>query len=165
MENAEVTKTLLCFMVKSLCCEYEDVVAMVPLPVINSFVIKKWYDNVLQVLVKVGKPGAGAKSSFSCSIVVASSLPLKAELFDDDYIQELFLASSFPKAVLVNILTKKISNTSASDSIFGQVCNSYHSFQAFVPSIAAKFFNCMSKNFVQSVIDKIHAGRNRGNVK
>ncbi|QQP55091.1 Putative LOC101234274, partial [Caligus rogercresseyi] len=43
MENAEVTKTLLCFM-------YEDVVAMVPLPAINSSVIKKWYDNVLQVL-------------------------------------------------------------------------------------------------------------------
>ncbi|QQP34558.1 Putative LOC101234274 [Caligus rogercresseyi] len=58
MENAEVTKTLLCFMVKSLCCKYEDVVAMVPLPAINSSVIKKWYDNVLQVLVKVGKPGA-----------------------------------------------------------------------------------------------------------
>ncbi|QQP35325.1 Putative LOC100568865, partial [Caligus rogercresseyi] len=41
-------------MVKSLCCKYEDVVAMVPLPAINSSVIKKWYDNVLQVLVKVG---------------------------------------------------------------------------------------------------------------
>ncbi|QQP56811.1 Putative LOC101234274 [Caligus rogercresseyi] len=58
MENAEVTKTLLCFMVKSLCYKYEDVVAMVPLPAINSFVIKKWHDNLLQVLVKDGKPGA-----------------------------------------------------------------------------------------------------------
>ncbi|QQP58005.1 Hypothetical protein FKW44_003180 [Caligus rogercresseyi] len=28
---------------------------MVTLPAINSSVIKKWYDNVLQVLVKVGK--------------------------------------------------------------------------------------------------------------
>ncbi|QQP38288.1 Uncharacterized protein FKW44_018825, partial [Caligus rogercresseyi] len=52
MENVDVTKILLCFMVKSLCCKYEDVVAMVQLPAINSFVIKKWYDNVLQVLVK-----------------------------------------------------------------------------------------------------------------
>ncbi|QQP54692.1 Uncharacterized protein FKW44_007606 [Caligus rogercresseyi] len=43
---------------RSLCCKYEDVVAMVPLPAINSFDIKKWYDNVLQVLVKVGNPGA-----------------------------------------------------------------------------------------------------------
>ncbi|QQP40087.1 Putative LOC100568865, partial [Caligus rogercresseyi] len=43
MENAEVTKTLLCFMVKSLCCKYEDVVAMVPLPAINSSVIKKCF--------------------------------------------------------------------------------------------------------------------------
>ncbi|QQP50769.1 Uncharacterized protein FKW44_011893 [Caligus rogercresseyi] len=93
------------------------------------------------------------------------ALQLKAELFDDDYIQELFLASSYPQAVFVNILTKKISNTSASDSIFGQVCDSSHSFQAFVPFIAAKFFNCMSKNFVQSINDKIHAGRKRGNVK
>ncbi|QQP35023.1 Putative LOC101234274 [Caligus rogercresseyi] len=42
MENAEVTKTILCFIVKSLCCKYEDVVAMVPLPAVNSFVIKKW---------------------------------------------------------------------------------------------------------------------------
>ncbi|QQP42241.1 Putative LOC101234274 [Caligus rogercresseyi] len=58
MENAEVTKTLLCFMVKSLCCKYEDVVAMVPLSAINSSVIKKCFYNVLQVLVKVGKPGA-----------------------------------------------------------------------------------------------------------
>ncbi|QQP38601.1 Hypothetical protein FKW44_019218 [Caligus rogercresseyi] len=58
MENVEVKKTLFCFMVKSLCCKYEDVVAMVPLPAINFFVIKKWYDNVLKVLVKVGKPGA-----------------------------------------------------------------------------------------------------------
>ncbi|QQP31650.1 Putative LOC101234274 [Caligus rogercresseyi] len=58
MEKAEVTKTLLCFMVKSLCCKYEDVVAMVPLPAINSSVIKEWYGNVLQVHVKVGKPGA-----------------------------------------------------------------------------------------------------------
>ncbi|QQP36055.1 Fragile X mental retardation syndrome-related protein [Caligus rogercresseyi] len=41
--KAEVTKTLL---------------AMVLLPAINSSAIKKWYDNVLQVLVKVGKPGA-----------------------------------------------------------------------------------------------------------
>ncbi|QQP56622.1 Putative LOC100202460, partial [Caligus rogercresseyi] len=47
-------------------------------------------------------------------------LQLKAELFDDDYTQELFLASSFPRAVFVNILTKKILNTSASDSIFSQ---------------------------------------------
>ncbi|QQP54648.1 Putative LOC101234274, partial [Caligus rogercresseyi] len=52
MENAEVTKTLLCFMVKSLCCKYEDVVAMVPLPAINSSVNKKCFYNVLQVLVK-----------------------------------------------------------------------------------------------------------------
>ncbi|QQP56558.1 Hypothetical protein FKW44_001256, partial [Caligus rogercresseyi] len=48
------------------------------------------------------------------------ALQLKAEFFDDDYTQELFLASSFLHAVFVNILTKKISNTSASDSIFGQ---------------------------------------------
>ncbi|QQP38997.1 Putative LOC100207826 [Caligus rogercresseyi] len=65
-------------MVKSLCCKYEDVVAMVPLPAINSSVIKKWYDNVLQArqswqtwsLKITKKEAARKKSSFSCSIAV-----------------------------------------------------------------------------------------------
>ncbi|QQP52644.1 Putative LOC101234561, partial [Caligus rogercresseyi] len=156
------------------------VVAMVPLPAINSFVIKKWYDNLANLeLLEDDEEGSIKKEEFlqllnRGGLVTPSdlvyltcmhALQLKAELFDDDYTQELFFASSFPQAVFVNILTKKISNTSASDSIFGQVCDSPHSFQAFVPSIAAKFFNCMSKNFVQSINDKIHAGRKRGNVK
>ncbi|QQP54694.1 Hypothetical protein FKW44_007608 [Caligus rogercresseyi] len=39
--NAEVTKTLLCFMVTESLLQVRDVVAMVPLPAINSFDLKK----------------------------------------------------------------------------------------------------------------------------
>ncbi|QQP55286.1 Hypothetical protein FKW44_008428, partial [Caligus rogercresseyi] len=114
---------------------YEDWVAMVPLPAINSFVIKKWYDNLANLeLLEDDEEGSSKKEEFlqllnRGGLVTPSDLvyltclhvlQLKAELFDDDYTQELFLASSFPQAVFFNILTKKISNTSASDSIFGQ---------------------------------------------
>ncbi|QQP53804.1 Hypothetical protein FKW44_006414 [Caligus rogercresseyi] len=86
------------------------------------FVIKKWYDNVLQVLVKVGKlelledDEEGSRQEriilqlLNCGGLVTVSdleyltcmhaLQLKAEFFDDDYTQELFLASSFLKLSL-----------------------------------------------------------------
>ncbi|QQP52104.1 Putative LOC100568865, partial [Caligus rogercresseyi] len=59
MKNAEDTKTLLCFMAKSLCCKYEDVVAMVPLPAINSSAIK-----------------SGMTTCYRCSSKLASTLLL-----------------------------------------------------------------------------------------
>jgi hypothetical protein len=54
LENSDITKTLLCFMVKSLSNKYEDIVAMVPLASISSQVIKSWWDRVLQVLTEIG---------------------------------------------------------------------------------------------------------------
>jgi len=54
LENANITQTLLCFMVKSLAGKYEDVVAMIPLASINSTVINDWFNRVLKEISNIG---------------------------------------------------------------------------------------------------------------
>jgi hypothetical protein len=53
-KNSQVTKTLLCFMVKSVAGKYKDIVAMVPLSSISSEIINKWYQRVLHAVTQNG---------------------------------------------------------------------------------------------------------------
>lgn len=53
-EHQEPTKTLLCFMIKSIAGRYNDVIAMVPLVKISSEIIKTWFDKVLEAVTNIG---------------------------------------------------------------------------------------------------------------
>jgi hypothetical protein len=53
-ENCEATKTLLCFMIKSIAGKYGDIVAMVPLTKISSEIINNWYQKVLEAATEIG---------------------------------------------------------------------------------------------------------------
>ena len=53
-ENNKVTKTLLCFMIKSVGGKYMDVVCMVPLTRIDANIIHSYWDCVLKELTDIG---------------------------------------------------------------------------------------------------------------
>ena len=72
-----------------------------------------------------------------------------------------FLKSSSPRELFVSVLTQKIENTPESPTILGQNCEQGHGFISCVPTIAAKFFNCLSQNFASKINDDVHASRKR----
>ncbi|QQP54700.1 Hypothetical protein FKW44_007615 [Caligus rogercresseyi] len=84
MENAEVTKTLLCFMVKSLCCKYEDVspwcrcqhqlLCHQEVVCQRAAGARQSLGNLELCLKMTKRKQQERKSSFTCSIAVASSL-------------------------------------------------------------------------------------------
>jgi hypothetical protein len=76
--------------------------------------------------------------------------------------QKTFLAFETPRAVFVKTLMKKIENTPELESIFYHKCVASHEFMSLVATIATKFCNCLTNNFISSVNDKIHAARKRG---
>jgi hypothetical protein len=94
-------------------------------------------------------------------IVCIHALQLKTEIFDEKDLQKMFLAFAAPRTVFVKTLVKKIESTPESEALLNQKCDAGHDFTSFVPAIATKFFNCMSKNFISSVNDTIHASRKR----
>lgn len=94
-------------------------------------------------------------------IVCVHAVQLKKEIFDGSDVQELFLSFGSPRSVFVKTLTKQINSTPESAAIFNKSCDESHDFMSFVPTIATRFFNCMSKNFISSVNDSIHASRKR----
>ena len=53
-ENSKVTKTLLCFMIKSVGGKYMDVVCMVPLDKIDANIIQTYWDCALKEVTEVG---------------------------------------------------------------------------------------------------------------
>ena len=53
-ENQTVTKTLLCFMIKSVGGKYMDMVSMSPISKLDSNVLEKQWNNVLKQLTSVG---------------------------------------------------------------------------------------------------------------
>jgi len=93
-------------------------------------------------------------------LICLHGLQLKAEIFDGGKLQEKFLACGYPRAVFVKIFERKIYNTD-SEGLFSQMCDEGHNFMDFIPIIVAKFFNCVSKNFIATVNDQIHAARKR----
>ena len=53
-ENNEITKTLLCVMVKSVCGKYRDVVSMTPISNINADNLYTVWENCITVLSEIG---------------------------------------------------------------------------------------------------------------
>jgi hypothetical protein len=94
-------------------------------------------------------------------VICVHALQLKEELFDGGEIQEMFLATGSPRSAFVSILRRKIDGTPEAEQLFNQKCDNDHTFLSFVPTIATQFFNCMSKNFVSTLNDRIHASRKR----
>jgi hypothetical protein len=54
LENAEATKTLLCFMVSSVAGSYRDMVAMMPIVKIDASVILSNFEKVVEALQEIG---------------------------------------------------------------------------------------------------------------
>ena len=53
-ETKEPTKTLLSFMIKSVCGQYQDMVAMVPVVRLDAELVNTYYKQVLQVVTDIG---------------------------------------------------------------------------------------------------------------
>jgi hypothetical protein len=95
-------------------------------------------------------------------LVCVHAIQLKEELFDNGKLQKKFLASANPRSVFASILKMKIECSTETVELLNQTCNSAHEFLKFVPTIAIKIFNCLSKNFISKLNDEIHAARKRG---
>lgn len=54
LQSSGATKTLLCFMIKSVARQYRDIVCLVPLTSISAEVINCWYQKVLKSVTEVG---------------------------------------------------------------------------------------------------------------
>lgn len=54
LENDDVSKTLLCFMVKSVAGNYRDMVAMLPISKVDAVLIEKHFQAVLKSVTEVG---------------------------------------------------------------------------------------------------------------
>lgn len=54
LENESASKTLLCFMIRSVAGKYRDMVAMHPISKIDSSVIEKFYQQVLSAVTDIG---------------------------------------------------------------------------------------------------------------
>ena len=54
LENNEITKTLLCVMIKSVAGKYRDVVSMTPITNINHEKLRTIWENNMQVLFEIG---------------------------------------------------------------------------------------------------------------
>ena len=54
MSNEQPTKTLLSVMFKGIASKYEDVVAMVPLTKIDSFILHKLFNDVINAITTIG---------------------------------------------------------------------------------------------------------------
>ena len=123
------------------------------------------YDATKEQFLKSINRGGLVTPTELVYLVCVHALQLHDELFDGAEIQEKFLATEVPKSSFVALLTKKIENTPASYTLLDQKCENMeqegHCFHSFVPTIAAKFFNCLSKNFAATLNDSIHAARKR----
>ena len=95
-------------------------------------------------------------------LVCMHAVELKVELFDDGPIQKMFFELESPREVFAETLAQKSSNTLEAQEVLDQRCKNGHKFLQFVPRIAKTMFNCISKNFIASINDKIHASRKRG---
>jgi hypothetical protein len=105
--------------------------------------------------------GGLVTSSELVYVICVHALQLKEELFDGAEIQEMFLATDSPRSAFVSILGRKIYGTPEAEELFNQKCDNGHTFLSFVLTTRPKFFNCMSKNFVSTLNDRIHASRKR----
>ena len=54
LQNNEVTKTLLCVMVKSVCGKYRDIVSMTPITNINSKKLRTVWESNMEALTEIG---------------------------------------------------------------------------------------------------------------
>ena len=54
IENGEITKTLLCVMVKSVAGNYRDVISMNPIFNINAEKLQKIWQNIVKMLSNIG---------------------------------------------------------------------------------------------------------------
>jgi hypothetical protein len=95
-------------------------------------------------------------------IVCVHAIQLKEELFDSGELQKRFLSSANPRAIFASILNEKITSYAECEELLNQKCNASHKFLTFVPVIASKLFNCLSKNFISKLNDEVHAARKRG---
>jgi hypothetical protein len=95
-------------------------------------------------------------------IVCVHAIQLKEEIFDSGKLQKKFLSCDNPRSVFAAILKMKIECSIETEEILNQTCSSAHGFLTFLPTIAIKIFNCLSKNFISKLNDEIHTARKRG---
>ena len=92
-------------------------------------------------------------------LVCTHALQLRDVLFKGGELQNTLLQTSCPQSVFVRVLINMIENKPEASVLFDQQCEKEHKFKDLIPTIAAKFFNCLSKNFAAKVNDEIHASK------
>jgi hypothetical protein len=81
-------------------------------------------------------------------------------LFSTEEIKNEFLAQ-FPRVVFAEVLKKKLESCDTTGNLFTVQCAQGHDFSQYLKRVANTFCNCMLKNFVSEVNDKLHEGRKR----
>lgn len=81
-------------------------------------------------------------------------------LFCEDEIKNTFL-SHLPRAVFSEVLKKKLLENHETRNLVDVKCSMDHNLSGMVTHAAKVFCNCMLKNYVSEVNDKLHEGRKR----
>jgi hypothetical protein len=82
-------------------------------------------------------------------------------LFATEQTKKVFTSARLPRAVFVTLLRQKLEANCNTSQLLEIKCSAGHDFSKVFSQIATTFCNCMMKNFVSEVNDKLHEARKR----
>jgi hypothetical protein len=82
-------------------------------------------------------------------------------IFGTEEIKNKFISSQFPRVVFAEVLKKKLECSDTTRNLVNVQCSQSHDFSKYLTRVANTFCNCMLKNFVSEVNDKLHEAKKR----
>jgi hypothetical protein len=86
---------------------------------------------------------------------------LQKILFGDEELKNTFIASECPRAVFTGLLIEKLESSFNTQQLLETKCSLGHDFTNVFRRAAQTYCNCMLKNFVSEINDKLHEARKR----
>jgi hypothetical protein len=87
---------------------------------------------------------------------------LQHRIFASEEMKKVFLSAELPRPVFAGLLRQKLENNFSTRQLLETECSVGHDFSSTFSRIATTFCNCMLKNFVSELNDKLHEARKRG---
>ena len=82
-------------------------------------------------------------------------------MFDFEEAKEAYLKAKCPRKVFVSLLMEKLNCCFGTSQLLNTQCSLAHSFKKHFEKAAVTFCNCMLKNYVSEINDKLHEARKR----